>query len=68
MSPATAPWVPDASIGALFLAGVVPGFLIALAFAIFSWLQARAHLVTDEQHAHAWKVAHVNNGFRKPAG
>lgn len=35
--------VSDASIGALFLAGVVPGFLIALAFAIFSWLQARAH-------------------------
>lgn len=35
---------------------------------LFDWLQARAHLVTDEQHAHAWKIAHVNNGFRKPAG
>ncbi|WP_134724782.1 TRAP transporter large permease [Paracoccus luteus] len=35
--------VSDASIGALFLAGVIPGLLIALAFAVFSWLQARAH-------------------------
>lgn len=33
---------------------------------LFDWLQARAHLVTDEQHAHAWRVAHVNNGFAKP--
>ena len=34
---------------------------------LFDWLQARAHLVTDEQHAHAWKIAHVNNGFKKPS-
>jgi C4-dicarboxylate transporter, DctM subunit len=32
--------VTDASIGALFLAGVVPGLLIAAIFAGFSWLQA----------------------------
>ena len=41
--------VSDASIGALFLAGVIPGLLIALAFAIFSWLQARAHGQTERQ-------------------
>jgi|SRR6516162_1862474 len=35
---------------------------------LFDWLQARAHLVTDEQHEAAWKVAHVNNGYRKPVG
>lgn len=33
---------------------------------LFGWLEARAHLVTDEQHAHAWKAAHINNGYRKP--
>lgn len=41
--------VSDASIGARFLAGVIPGLLIALAFAVFSWLQARAHGQTDRQ-------------------
>lgn len=34
---------------------------------LFDWLQARAHLVSDEQHEYAWKIAHVNNGYRKPA-
>ncbi|MDP0925586.1 TRAP transporter large permease [Paracoccus onubensis] len=34
--------VSDASIGALFLAGVVPGLLLALVFSIFCVLQARA--------------------------
>ena len=33
---------------------------------LFSWLQSHADLVTDEQHAHAWKVAHINNGYLKP--
>ena len=41
--------VSNASIGALFLAGVIPGLLIALAFAIFSWLQARRHGQTERQ-------------------
>ena len=35
--------VTDASIGALFLAGVLPGLLMAAVFALFSWLQANAH-------------------------
>lgn len=33
---------------------------------LFAWLQARAHLVTDEEHEFAWKIAHVNNGYKKP--
>ena len=33
--------VSDASIGALFLAGMLPGLLIAFIFAIFSWAKAR---------------------------
>lgn len=32
---------------------------------LYDWLQARAHLVTDEQHELAWKAAKVNNGFKK---
>ena len=35
--------VTNASIGALFLAGVVPGLMIAAIFAAYSWLQARTH-------------------------
>ncbi len=35
--------VTNASIGALFLAGVVPGLMIAVIFAGYSWLQARTH-------------------------
>lgn len=34
---------------------------------LFGWLQAREHLVTPEEHEHAWKVAHTNNGFKKPS-
>ncbi len=33
--------VSEASIGALFLAGIIPGVLLALAFAVFCILQAR---------------------------
>ncbi len=35
--------VTDASIGALFLAGLLPGLVIALIFALFSWAQARGN-------------------------
>ncbi len=41
--------VTNASIGGLFLAGIVPGLLIALLFAIFSWVQANAHGETQAQ-------------------
>ncbi|MCF8482753.1 MAG: TRAP transporter large permease [Rhodospirillum sp.] len=43
--------VSDASIGALFLAGLVPGLIMALIFAVFSWVQATAHGGTTDQ---AW--------------
>lgn len=33
--------VTDASIGALFLAGIIPGLLMAVIFAGYSWLQAK---------------------------
>ncbi|TPI27931.1 TRAP transporter large permease [Mesorhizobium sp. B3-2-1] len=35
--------VTNASIGALFLAGLVPGLMMAAIFAGYSWFQARAH-------------------------
>jgi C4-dicarboxylate transporter DctM subunit len=41
--------VTDASIGALFLAGLIPGLIIALIFAIFSWVQANSHGETQKQ-------------------
>lgn len=34
---------------------------------LFEWLAAHEHLVTSEQHQAAWKAAHVNNGYLKPA-
>lgn len=33
---------------------------------LFTFLTEHAHLVTPEEHDAAWKVAHVNNGYRKP--
>lgn len=33
---------------------------------LFDWLTTHQNLVTDDQHRHAWKVAHVNNGYQKP--
>ncbi len=41
--------VTDASIGALFLAGLIPGLIIAFIFAIFSWVQANSHGETQKQ-------------------
>ena len=41
--------VSDASIGALFLAGLIPGLIIAAIFAVFSWVQANAHGETQKQ-------------------
>lgn len=35
---------------------------------LFAWLQAREHLVSEEEHKAAWAAAHVNNGYRKPKG
>lgn len=43
--------VTDASIGALFLAGFIPGLIMAAVFAVFSWFQANAH---GETRAQAW--------------
>lgn len=41
--------VTDASIGALFLAGFIPGLIMAAVFAVFSWFQANAHGETRTQ-------------------
>ncbi|RWB26710.1 MULTISPECIES: TRAP transporter large permease [unclassified Mesorhizobium] len=43
--------VTDASIGALFLAGMIPGLIMAAIFAVFSWFQANAH---GETKTKAW--------------
>lgn len=41
--------VTNASIGGLFLAGIIPGLMIAVFFAVFSWVQANAHGETKTQ-------------------
>ena len=41
--------VSDASIGALFLTGLIPGLIVAAIFAVFSWVQANAHGETQKQ-------------------
>lgn len=33
---------------------------------LFAFLTEHKDLVTDEEHDHAWKIAHVNNGYKKP--
>jgi hypothetical protein len=35
---------------------------------LFDWLSAHKELVTKQEHQTAWRVAHVNNGYRKPVG
>jgi C4-dicarboxylate transporter DctM subunit len=55
--------VTNASIGALFLAGLVPGLLLAAVFGIFSWAQARAHGKTQSERWVGWReVAHALRG------
>lgn len=41
--------VSDVSIGALFLAGLLPGLVMATAFAFYSWFQANRHAETTSQ-------------------
>lgn len=41
--------VSDVSIGALFLAGLLPGLVMATAFAFYSWYQANRHAGTTSQ-------------------
>lgn len=41
--------VTNASIGALFLAGLIPGLMMALIFGVFSWAQAKARGGTTTQ-------------------
>ncbi|MFN3937119.1 MAG: TRAP transporter large permease [Gemmobacter sp.] len=53
--------VSDASIGALFLAGLIPGLIIAAIFAVFSWVQANAHGETQKQPWVGW--AEVGRAF-----
>jgi hypothetical protein len=33
---------------------------------LFDWLRSHQSLVTEQEHSHAWKIAHVNNGYAKP--
>ncbi len=47
--------VTNASIGGLFLAGMLPGLLLAVVFAVFSWWQARAHGGTRKQDWVGWR-------------
>ncbi len=47
--------VTNASIGALFLAGLIPGLLLAGVFGVFSWAQARAHGETRAQGWSGWR-------------
>ncbi|MEK9970147.1 MAG: TRAP transporter large permease subunit, partial [Ferrovibrio sp.] len=42
--------VTDASIGGLFLAGIIPGLLIAAIFAVFNWYQARGNPAAQQQN------------------
>lgn len=48
--------VTDASIGALFLAGMIPGLIMGAIFAVFSWWQANRHGGTEAQ---GWAGARV---------
>ncbi|MBK5946111.1 C4-dicarboxylate ABC transporter [Rhodobacter veldkampii DSM 11550] len=46
--------VSDASIGALFLAGLVPGLMLAAIFALFSWAQVTMQGDTQKQSWVGW--------------
>ncbi|WP_417722927.1 TRAP transporter large permease [Salipiger sp.] len=49
--------VSEASIGALFLAGIVPGLLLALVFSIFCMIQARGRRGIDAPDWAGWPAA-----------
>ena len=49
--------VSEASIGALFLAGIVPGLLLALMFSIFCMVQARRRTGIDAPDWPGWSAA-----------
>lgn len=55
--------VSEASIGALFLAGVIPGLLLALVFSLFCILQARMRRETGAPDWTGW--AEVTRAFRR---
>ena len=57
--------VSEASIGALFLAGVVPGLLLALVFSIFCMIQARARTGVESPDWAGWPRAVA--AFRRSA-
>ncbi|WP_349371228.1 TRAP transporter large permease subunit [Salinarimonas sp.] len=46
--------VADASIGALFLAGIVPGILLAVVFALYCMVQARRGAVAESPPFPGW--------------
>ncbi|SEO17249.1 C4-dicarboxylate transporter, DctM subunit [Salinihabitans flavidus] len=49
--------VSEASIGALFLAGIVPGVLLALVFSVYCMVQARTHSNIDAPDWAGWARA-----------
>lgn len=49
--------VSEASIGALFLAGIVPGLLLALMFSIYCMIQARGRTGIDAPDWAGWSAA-----------
>jgi len=49
--------VSEASIGALFLAGIVPGLLLALMFSAYCMIQARSRAGVDTPEWAGWSVA-----------
>lgn len=49
--------VSEASIGALFLAGIVPGLLLALMFSIYCMVQARSRAGIDAPDWAGWNAA-----------
>ena len=55
--------VSEASIGALFLAGIVPGLLLALVFSLYCMIQARGRHGIDAPDWAGWPAAVA--GFRR---
>lgn len=55
--------VSEASIGALFLAGIVPGLLLALMFSVYCMIQARGRHGIDTPDWAGWRAA--TGAFRR---